>query len=78
MSILQVRCGADEIAVAGGEDSFTVPVLYQLSSRGFGDCGHHGPGKDPAPGIIQQPLPRFRLKPVPQLLNVHYSCPHSL
>lgn len=55
-----------------------MPVLFNLHPGGFDDRCHDGPGKDPASGIVHQPLPRFRFEPVPQLLNVHYNCPHSL
>jgi hypothetical protein len=68
----KVRSGADKVAVAGREDTFTVPVLFELGSGGLIDRCHHSPGKDSAPGIIDKPLPSFRLKPGPQLFNAHF------
>jgi len=68
---MPLRFSADEVAVAGGEDGFTVPVLVELGSRGLRNRCHHSPGKDQQPGIISEPLPRFRIQPVPQLLYSH-------
>ena len=69
--VVPFRFPVDEVAVAGGEDGFTVPVLVELGSRGLRDRRDHSPGEDHAPGIIDEPLPRFRIQPVPQLLYSH-------
>ena len=61
-----LRCAADEVAVAGGEHGFAMPVLFEFDSGALHDGRRDGARKDLAAGIINQPLPRVRVEPVPQ------------
>lgn len=65
----------NKVAVAGGEERLTVPVLFQLGSGALHDACRHSAWKDGAAGIIHQPLPCFGVELVPQLLYLHSECP---
>jgi hypothetical protein len=69
------RHRVDEVAIAGGEDIFTVPILFQFYPGGMADCRRNGPGQDQAPRIIDEPFLRTRLKPAPQVLYDHHAFP---